>query len=134
MLKQDELLDLAKTRFAEARVLHENGKHDGAVYLCGYAIELALKWVILKDKLWGFPDEPEEFKLYEEVKTHDLEKLLTIANRQQMQNDRVFSIPWGYIKNWRSEFRYRPIGMVKEVDSSQMLSSVDAIMKALGVA
>lgn len=134
MLKYEELVDLAKTRLAEAQVLHDNHKHDGAVYLCGYAVEVALKSAALKERLWGFPEETEEFKLYEEVKTHELDKLLKIADKTQtLLNDRTFSIHWGYVKNWRSEFRYRPIGTASEADSSQMLSATSAIMTSLGL-
>lgn len=133
MLKQDELIGLAKARLDEAQLLHDNAKIDGAVYLCGYAIELALKAVILKEKLWGFPEETEEFKLYTEVKTHELDKLLTIAGKNQLQNNREFVVAWGYAKNWRSEFRYRPIGTATQENSSQMIASTRAIMTALGI-
>lgn len=124
---------MAKARLDEAQLLHDNRRFDGAVYLCGYAIELALKYVILKDRLWGFPEEPEEFKLYENMKTHDLEDLLKLADKVQMKNDRTFSIPWGYVNNWRSEFRYRPVGTATEMDSAQMLSSANDIMTLLEI-
>ena len=109
-------------------------KYDGAVYLCGYAIELALKAIILKDKLWGFPEESDEFKLYEMVKTHDLENLLKISGKESLLNDRNFVISWALVKTWRSEFRYRPIGMVTESSSMQMLSATREIFTSLGIA
>ncbi|MBI4458080.1 HEPN domain-containing protein [Candidatus Uhrbacteria bacterium] len=133
MLNQEELKDLAKARLEEARILHDNSKYDGAVYLCGYAIELTLKYVVLRDRLWGFPEEQDEFKLYEEAKTHDLEKLLRLADKMQLLNDRTFQIPWNYVNNWRSEFRYRPVGTASVLDSAQMLPSARDIMTALGV-
>lgn len=35
--------NIAKLRIAEARVLTDHGQPDGAFYLAGYAVELALK-------------------------------------------------------------------------------------------
>ena len=133
MLKQKEISDIAKSRLAEAQILHDNQKYDGAVYLCGYAVELSLKALVLRDKLWGFPEDSEEFRLYSDVRTHDLDKLLKTAGGAHLLNDRSFQTSWGHITGWSSEFRYRPVGSFSLADSSRMISSARDIMETLGI-
>ncbi len=43
MPTRNELKELAKLRLAEAEKLCDAGYYDGAAYLCGYAVEFALK-------------------------------------------------------------------------------------------
>jgi hypothetical protein len=50
-----ELQALAARRIREARVLFDAGEFDGAYYLAGYAIECALKAIVIK----GTPVSPE---------------------------------------------------------------------------
>jgi hypothetical protein len=44
LVPKAELKRIATTRLGDARVLLKNNRIDGAAYLCGYAIELALKF------------------------------------------------------------------------------------------
>jgi len=48
MPTRNELKQLAKTRLQEAKTLFDKGLYDGACYLAGYVIELALKARICK--------------------------------------------------------------------------------------
>ena len=48
MPTRNELKELAKLRLKEAETLFDAGLYDGAVYVCGYVIELALKARICK--------------------------------------------------------------------------------------
>lgn len=43
MPSKNELKALSKTRLKEVKALYDNGLYDGASYLAGYVIELALK-------------------------------------------------------------------------------------------
>lgn len=43
MLTRAELTHIAQARLADAEALHQAGRYDGAVYLCGYAVEVGLK-------------------------------------------------------------------------------------------
>jgi hypothetical protein len=43
MPTRNDLKELAKLRLAEAETLYHAGYYDGATYLCGYAVEFALK-------------------------------------------------------------------------------------------
>ena len=42
-LKTAELRKIAKARLKDAEALLAAHRYDGAIYLCGYAVELALK-------------------------------------------------------------------------------------------
>ena len=43
MILVAELDGLAAARLEDAKVLLASGRYDGAVYMCGYAVEIALK-------------------------------------------------------------------------------------------
>jgi HEPN domain-containing protein len=67
---------LAELRLLEAEVLLDAGKYEGAYYLCGYAVECALKACIAKlTKEHDFPDKATVNDSY----THDLGKLLGVS-------------------------------------------------------
>jgi len=53
------LQDLAIVRLKEAKALLDQGFHDGAYYLCGYAVECALKACIAKisGRQFAFPSK-----------------------------------------------------------------------------
>lgn len=73
-LNRTILQSLAYTRLDEARILLDNGKYDGAYYLSGYVIELALKARIAKlTDAHDFPDK----KFVNDNHTHELSVLLT---------------------------------------------------------
>jgi hypothetical protein len=80
MITARNLRAIARARLRDARVLLRARRWDGAVYLCGYAVELALKARICQTLKWaGFPETPAEFKGLQSVKTHDLEMLLHLS-------------------------------------------------------
>jgi hypothetical protein len=134
MISHSELEKLAKARLEEANVLHDAKRWDGAVYICGYAIELALKSVIAKDRLNGFPTDDAEFDLAKNCKTHELPKLLAHSLRDvALQGDKDFWVAWGEVKEWQSEFRYRPLGTADESASRKILEASHVIMTKLGI-
>lgn len=59
-----EFQELAELRLEEARVLLDQGKWDGAYYLAGYAVELALKARIIKEKRYHRIDKKQAEELY----------------------------------------------------------------------
>ena len=68
----------AQERLEDARALFEKGRFDGAAYLCGYAVEFALKARIC-DTL-DIEDYPEHLKGF---KIHDLEDLRLLSGRSK---------------------------------------------------
>ena len=73
----EELKSLSEGKLIDAAILLE-GRFDTAYYLCGYAIELALKRRICLTLDWdGFPKK--DFPDLGSFKTHKLAPLLTMS-------------------------------------------------------
>jgi HEPN domain-containing protein len=71
-----DLQKIAEVRIRESRTLLDAGFPDGAYYLAGYAVECALKACIAKrTRELDFPEK----RLVNDSHTHDLEKLLSVA-------------------------------------------------------
>ncbi|MCB0065385.1 MAG: HEPN domain-containing protein [Caldilineaceae bacterium] len=69
-----------KARLEDAEVLLAANRYDGAMYLCGYAVELALKARICRTLKWaGYPSTRKEFEGYQSLRTHDLKVLLHLS-------------------------------------------------------
>jgi HEPN domain-containing protein len=102
---------LAKTRLQEAKALLDKGLFDGAYYLAGYAVECAFKACIAKKiRRSELPDK----NFIKDVYTHELEKLLGIAELQvewkKAMLDKQFAQNWKFVKDWRETARYETIG------------------------
>jgi len=132
MLTPDDLYKLAKSRFKEAKTLTADNKPDGAVYLCGYALELMLKRKICLILDWdGFPENNPEFKKenVNSFKSHDLETLLHLSGvKKQLYNNTSIEASWRIAKQWKSENRYRRIGEIKQADAE---ATIEATRKVI---
>lgn len=108
-MNRDDFQIIADLRVADAQVLLNAGRYDGAHYLLGYAVECALKSCIAKQiRQFEFPDK----KLANESFVHDLAKLLTLSGvKQQHAEERkankVFDRNWAIVKQWSEERRYQ---------------------------
>ncbi|ENF7209048.1 HEPN domain-containing protein [Klebsiella pneumoniae] len=107
-MNKSDLEVLTDLRLDEAKCLLSNGKFHGAYYLCGYAIECALKACIAKSfQLHEFPNK----RIVNDSYSHDLGQLLRIANLHQaltsaFQADPDLEINWSVVKDWSEQFRY----------------------------
>ena len=107
-MNRSDFVKLARLRLREARVLLANGKHEGAYYLCGYAVECALKACIAKHtRRHEFPDR----KIVNDSYTHDLTKLVKVGGLepdldQRQRVDPVFQAYWSVVRDWTEESRY----------------------------
>lgn len=94
MINEPELKKIADERLKDAEALLLAGRYDGAIYLGGYVVELALKSRICRTLNWkGFPQTRSEFQKYLSFKTHDLDVLLSLAGAED-------SIKTGYFAEW----------------------------------
>lgn len=63
MITTIDLITIAQERLTDAKALLNAHHYDGAVYLCGYSIEIALKHKICQTLNWsGFPSTNKELK------------------------------------------------------------------------
>lgn len=140
MISHEELRTIAKTRLKDARILHKNKSHDGALYLCGYAIELGLKAVIAKNlnhsglvSTSHIPSTKEEFKIVQNITNHDLDALLTLVPSNIIQKIKTkYLAEWSLVQKWNPEMRYAPIrGASARKEAGNVLDAVQRILDYL---
>ena len=107
-LDRDDLRNLAELRANDAKLLLDNGHHDGGYYLAGYAVECALKAVIAaRTRQHEFPD----LNLAKKVYTHNLKDLLDASGlkatlEQEFAKDPDLRDNWNIVKDWAETSRY----------------------------
>lgn len=112
-------------------MLFEAHRYEGAVYLCGYVVELGLKYRICNTLGWdGYPSTRKEFGNYSSFKTHKLDVLLHLSGTEEhIKSD--FLAEWSVVSEWDPEDRYQPIGNINEGDTRLMLESAATILGEL---
>lgn len=100
---------LAAVRAAEAKALLDAGLWDGAYYLAGYAVELALKACVIKKVMAtdAFPEKNFSWDCY----SHDLEKLVKLAGLANEKKaattaDPDLQLNWSVLSGWSEQVRY----------------------------
>ncbi len=131
MLTIAELQGIARARLEDAQVLFQSGRHDGAVYLCGYAVEMALKARICETLHWqGYPSTNSEFQHYQSFRTHYLGVLLHLSGLEQEVMTGSLA-EWSVVANWHPEIRYTPVGSVSEEVARYMIEASDLFLSSL---
>jgi len=128
VISYSDLRTLASARLADARTLLDAGRLDGAAYLCGYVVELALKARICRALKWT--EYPDDQKGYQTFKTHDLDVLLHLSGREPAVKLKLFA-EWNIVKAWHPESRYHPVGTAERANVQQMLAAAESLMRKL---
>ena len=127
MLNRLTLQELANIRFDEAKFLLDNGRYDGAYYLSGYVIELALKACIAKRiKEHDFPDKDIVKNSY----THQLSTLFNTALlwdlfEQDLKKNKQLELNWSIVKDWKEDSRYEKHSKQKAEDMFSAVSDAN---------
>jgi HEPN domain-containing protein len=131
MLKVTELEEIAEARLRDAEVLLDARRYDGAVYLCGYTVEVALKARICKTLSWpGYPSTRAEFQNFQSFKTHSLDILLSLSGIEaEIKNSHLAQ--WSAVVAWDPEARYKPIGSASPGDARLMIESAKILLGTL---
>ena len=127
MLNSLDLRKIAKARLKDAEILYDSQQYDGATYLCGYAVEMALKASICKVLHW---DEYTLGKGYGTFKTHDLDILLHLSGKETRIKKEYFSA-WSHVTTWEPEMRYKPVGSATKEDTEFMIESSKRLLSVL---
>lgn len=131
MIPLQELRKIVSARLKDAEILYNDNRFDGAFYLCGYAVEIALKIRICKTLKWNdFPSTNSEFQGLQSFKTHSLDLLLRLSG----QENRIkigYLADWSIVVKWDSEKRYSTIGTISKTEAFDMIESTKLIVKAL---
>lgn len=131
MLDKTELKKIAQARVKDAEILFKSRRYDGATYLCGYAIETALKYRICQVLKWhGYPSTNKEFQSVKSFKTHNFDDLLHLSGREE-KIKKNYLADWSVVSTWEPEMRYKPIGSAKKKDVKLILDSSKTLLKVL---
>jgi hypothetical protein len=127
---------LADSRLTEAKALLANNLFDGAVYLAGYALELALKARICKILDTNYPSNT-----YKSFFTHRHEELILLAGLttelRRKQADPDFNTNWSLLvgghnqQGWSESWRYRKIGSVSQQDAQDFIDALDDLQSGI---
>lgn len=131
MISTKDIKAIARARLKDAEALAASKRHEGAIYLCGYAVELGLKARVCKTLKWpGFPSSQKEFQGYSSFKTHNLDILLHLTGAEDKIKSELFA-EWSIVAAWDPESRYNPVGNVSSSDAQQMINSTKALLAKL---
>ena len=123
MIRISELRKIAGARLRDAEILNASKRYDGAIYLCGYAIELVLKARICRTLKWqGYPSTKTEFQNLQSFRTHDLDVLLHLTGLEETIKTN-FLADWSAVAQWNPAARYQPVGTAGESDANLMISA-----------
>jgi hypothetical protein len=139
-----QLIELAESRLAEAEILFTHQKYDAAVYLGGYAIELAIKAKICQVLKW--PEFPPSLppadckkifdKLYTKdfVRTHNVVDLsnflfcLSGTTTKEIDNAGLRGEWTKFSTHWSEQNRYEPIGSLTEPEARNNIEDIKKLL------
>ena len=131
MIDRTALKRIARARLKDAEALCRNRRYDGARYLCGYSIELALKSRICRTLKWKeFPEETNEFQGLTSLKTHNLDILLRLSGVEEKIKTN-YMVDWSIVASWDPQIRYNPVGSAQRNDVRNMLASAKTLLRVV---
>ncbi len=131
MITRADLTKTARAHLRDAGILYKRGSYDGAVYLCGYAVEIALKARICRTLRWaGFPSTPGEFQYAKSVQTHNFDALLLFSGVESRIKP-ALAADWVQVSNWNPELRYSPVGTQTAAAAAGMIAATRVIIRVL---
>ena len=131
MIATNDLRTIARARLRDAKVLLLAKRFDGAFYLCGYSVELALKARICHTLKWsGFPETANEFKDLQSLKTHDLEVLLRLSGVEARVKAKHLA-QWSGVLDWNPQKRYQPVGRSTPQQATDMVTCAKRLLDIL---
>jgi hypothetical protein len=147
VISKKVLKALVLIREKDAKALFEKRRYTAAIYMAGYAVEIALKLEICKMYFFskGFPESKNEFQSYSnqrdkkylmktiesirEIRHHDLQLLLGYSGLE-FKIKSTFLMEWELISQWKPEMRYQIIA-IRKSQAQVNLSAAGAIIKGI---
>jgi hypothetical protein len=140
MISKPVLKKLIDIRLKDAEVLFKNQRYQAAMYISGYAIEIALKLKICRlfSFKMGFPETKAEFSTYrpqtskrgiaivvrglKDIRHHRLKELIFYSGvERKVKQTRINE--WNLIAEWDPNMRYEN-RKIRKSDAQTWLSSV----------
>lgn len=113
-----------KQKYADALVLYSNSSFANCYYLCGYCVELALKYKIAKYLRWTNFSTSQNDKT---LKTHDLNLLLKYTGIIGLN----LTPEWSIVKEWNETIRYMNPRTISQTDAQEMLDSTKIVVRSI---
>lgn len=129
-MQKSDIKKIAKSKLKDAEILFNNKRYEGAVYICGYAVELGLKSQVCKKLRWSEYPPGHNFHKYKTFKTHDLDILLSLTGKEGIIKTKYFT-DWSTVVTWNPETRYSATGNISKVDAQNMIQSTKILLKQL---
>lgn len=102
-VKQVDFDTLAQKRIEDAEALYDSQRYEGAIYLCGYALEYSLKSQICVHNDWLEFTPLREDRAFT---THELDELLKLSGKENSIQLTV-NREWIFVKDrWNPTNRY----------------------------
>ena len=131
MISRQTLRTIAVETLADAEVLLRHQRWKGAYYLCGYAVEIALKERICQTLGWaGYPDTNKEFEALSSFRTHDLDMLLRLSGVEHQVRTQMTGT-WAGIRDWNPKLRYGAPDEQTEAKAQNLLARTKSLLEAL---
>lgn len=116
-------------RLIGAKALYAASSFDGVFYICGYAVEMALKHRICKTLDWDeYPIGGKGSEKHRSFKTHRFEDLRLYSDAERQKN--TFIAEWSIVMKWDSEIRYSTVKQTSN-DVKFMIEASEIIMGKL---
>ena len=147
MIPNQILKYLITSRIKDAATLLNNQRYPAAMYMAGYAVEIALKSRICRSLQFnqGFPGSKQELNAYltginrvipqpltinlGDIRNHDLHKLLFYSGEETTIKNNFFR-EWVIVAQWTPEDRYKKIRIIK-YNAETFLKSTRKIIKEI---
>jgi hypothetical protein len=143
MISRQTLIEIAKAKLTDSRILFKENKYDSSLYLIGYSVEMALKSKICKilNLKNGFPENKYEFQSYiesnenelgneiknlKQIKNHNLSDLLYYSGQEVIVKEQLLE-EWTKILFWSPDLRYK-LNFKDKFFNEEILISVEKLI------
>ena len=117
-----------------ARALVEAGQPDQGAHQAGYAVEFALKARYCEqNQIADLPSDPAKMRAMglRTLQTHDLDKLLQLADGVGLKSADLNRIDWARALDWSVERRYEADGRVQVADAIAQIDETERLFLTL---
>jgi len=120
-----EIIKIIRQKWADALLLSSNRRYANSFYLCGYCVELSLKYAVSKKLNWNSYITTGKFNF---LKTHDLELLVALTGEEK----RLKNMPhWSVVNRWHEQKRYEDPTKFSQEEAKSMLLSTRVLVEEL---
>lgn len=117
--------DNVMQKYHDAELLTRHGRYANAIYLCGYCIELSLKYCIAAHLNWPAYQTGGKLKF---LKSHDLDLLVALTGREMDIKKRS---SWAIANTWNETRRYEDPSLACKEDALGMLAAAKEFVEEL---